>query len=166
MDSFISGSGFFILIETMQKNYKPCLFQKSGQPVRDSIEWGIYVKSIPFKLFPEIKELASRSWLDEDGDDEYYPSQPVFKAYEMDCQFVFIGVHGTANEQIKSFLTYLTTNGSFSLYDTYTQIGRKEVRYVSYSEDVFYRRDHENDIVVFSVKLKVNDPLTDITLKK
>ncbi len=89
----------------------------------------------------------------------------MYKAYEIDCEFVFIGTHGTANTQIRNFIRYLAENGSFSIYDTYTKIGRQHVRYVSYSENVFYRRDGENDIVVFSVKLKVNDPITEIILE-
>lgn len=111
-----------------------------------------------------MKDIPSRDWPDEHGNDEFIPDKPVYKAYEIECEFVFIGTHGTANEKIRSFLQYLAENGSFSIYDTYTKIGRQNVRYVSNSEDVFYRRDGENDIVVFSVTLKVNDPITDITL--
>ncbi len=121
------------------------------------MEWGIYIKSLPFKLFPEMKDLPSRDWYDENGDDEFVPDSPVYKAYEIECEFVFIGVHGTANVQIKSFLNYLAVGGKFKMYDTYTKIGRTEVRYMSYSEDVLYRREGGDDIVVFSVKLKVND---------
>lgn len=148
------------------QNYKPCLFQtKSDKGVfRDSMEWGIYIKSIPFKIFPEMKEVATRSWIDENGDSEFLPDQPVFKAYEMECEFVYIGSHGTANDKIRSFLEYLAYGGHFIIYDTYTKIGRKDVRYISYSEDVLYRRDGENDIVVFSVKLKVNDPISNLTI--
>lgn len=51
------------------------------------------------------------------------------------------------------------------IYDTYTKIGRTNVRYMSYSDNILYRRDSQDDIVVFSVKLKVNNPNTDITLK-
>ena len=130
------------------------------------MEWGIYIKSVPFKLFPDLKEPPSRDWQDEQGNDEYIPDVPYYKAYEIDCEFVFIGTNGTANTQIKAFLSYLAEGGKFKMYDTYTKIGRTDVRYVSYSEDVFYRREGQNDVVVFSVKLKVNDPLTDITLTK
>lgn len=121
------------------QNYKPCLFQTNADKgvFRDSLEWGIYVKSIPFKIFPEIKELAFRNWLDENGDDEYIPAQPVFKAYEMDCEFVFIGSHGTANERIRSFLEYLSNGGEFIIYDSYTQIGRK----LDFTRLLFYLSD-------------------------
>ena len=46
---------------------------EEGQPypVCESVnEWGIFCKKIPFKIFDKVKEPASRSWNDEDGDDE------------------------------------------------------------------------------------------------
>lgn len=146
------------------QNYKPCLFLTDSDKgkFRDSQEWNIYVKSIPFKVFPDRKDIASRDWPDENGDDEFIPETPVFKAYEIDCEFVFIGTHGTANTSITNFISYLANAGNFTIFDSYTQIGRQRVRYVSYSEKIFYRRDGENDIVVFSLKLKVNDPISNI----
>lgn len=42
---------------------------------------------------------------------------------------------------------------------SFTKIGKEDVRYLSYSEKVLYRREGANDIVVFTVKLKVNSPL-------
>ena len=132
----------------------------------DSQSFGVKVKHIPFKIFPDLKDLHSVSFHDEDGDDEFIPEVPRFKAYEMECEFFYKGLHGTANSEIKRFLTYLAMDGAFSIYDTYTGIGRTNVRYVSYSEDVLYRRDGEDDAVVFKVTLKVNDPITDITLRK
>lgn len=113
-----------------------------------------------------MKDIPSRDWPDEHGDDEYVPGTPYYKAYEMDCEFVFLGPHGTANAKIKDFLKFLAEGGKFRIYDTYTKIGRTEVRYMSYSENVLYRRDGQDDIVIFSVKLKINNPVSDITLTK
>lgn len=147
-------------------DYKPFLIQKlkANSPVKDSKEWGIWVKSMPFLLYPKLKEPAQRSWPDENGDDEYLPDSPVFEAYTMNVDFVFIGATGTANSQIKSFLNYLSKEGEFSIYDTYSKIGRTHVRYSSYSDKAFRRRENENDIVQFTVTFKVNDPITDINL--
>lgn len=146
--------------------YKPFLIQKltTGASVRDSREWNIYVKSVPFKVFPDMKDVPANDWYDQNGDDEYIPSPPYYKAYEIDCEFVFVGENGTANAQIKSLLKYLSESVMFKFYDTHSKIGRTNVRYVSTDDDVLYRKDGRNDIVVFSVTLKVNDPLTDIVL--
>lgn len=146
--------------------YKPLLFAKltDNAPVRNSMEWNIWVKSVPFKIFPDLKDIPSRDWVDENGDDEYIPNTPKYKAYEMECELVYIGAYESANTQIKSFLSYLSTGGAFKFYDTYTKIGRTNVRYVSFSDDALYRREGSDDIVQFSVTLKVNDPITDIIL--
>lgn len=148
--------------------YKPFLIQKltDNAPVRDSKEWNIWVKSVPFKLSSELQNIPSRTWIDEQGDDEYYPDTPTYKAYEIDCEFVYIGSYETANTQIKSFRDYLVNGGMFKLYDTFTKIGRTNVRYVKMDTDMFHRKEGGKDLVLFKVTLKVNDPVTDIILTK
>lgn len=154
----------------MINNYKPFLIKKlkEGSIVRDSSEWNIYVKHIPFQIAGEVKNVNTETWLDESGDDEFVPDTLLYKAYEMVCEFVFIGTHGTANAKINEFIAYLTKDSMFSIYDTYTKVGRTKVRLSKGVDDpsVMYRRDGENDVVVFSISLKVNDPTTEIKLTK
>lgn len=154
----------------MINNYKPFLIKKlkEGSIVRDSSEWNIYVKHIPFQIAGEVKNVNTETWLDESGDDEFVPDNLLYKAYEMVCEFVFIGTHGTANAKINEFIAYLTKDSMFSIYDTYTKVGRTKVRLSKGVDDpsVMYRRDGENDVVVFSISLKVNDPTTEIKLTK
>lgn len=124
--------------------------------------YGIYTKSVPFLLYPKVKEPFKNSWYDEDGDDEYLPEIPTYESYEMTLDFVYEGATNTSNAQIKSFLDFIQ-GGYFKLYDEYTGIGRQQVRYVSIDQDAtLYRR--EKDVVEFSVTFKVNDPITQITL--
>lgn len=152
----------------MSTQYKPFLIQKltENAPILSSKEWGVWVKHIPFKVFPDLKEIPSRPYPDEHGDYEFVPSKPFYKSYEIDCKFVFIGNSGTANEQIKSFLKYLAEGGMFKFYDTYSKIGRTNVRYVKTDDDpeILFRREGEKDIVQFKVTLKINDPITEILL--
>ena len=144
---------------------------KSDALVVDTLDnWGIVCKEFPFKLYGEAKELPSHDWKDEDGDDEYIPSELPIASYEVEVEFAYKGVMDSANANIKGFLDYLTgRDGSgveLMVYDTYTKIGRRSVRFVSVSEDVFYRQEEGGDVVVFSVTFKMNDPVTDITLSK
>lgn len=152
----------------MSNTYKPFLVKKlkDGSVVRDSTEWNIMVKSFPFKVYPDMKDVPKRDWVDENGDDEFTPDEPFFKAYEMECEFLFKGSHGTANTQIHSFIDYLSKNGTNAIYDSYTKIGKTKVRYVSYNPEIFHRREDKDDLVVFKLTLKVNDPVTNITLTK
>lgn len=130
--------------------------------------WGIVCKEFPFKLYGEAKELPSHDWKDEDGDDEYVPDELKIASYEMDVEFVYKGEMNTANTNIKDFLDYLTgrggTGAELMVYDTYTKIGRQHVRFVKVDDDVFWRSEGNEDVVVFVVTFKVNDPVTDITL--
>lgn len=132
--------------------------------------WGIVCKEFPFKLYGEAKELPSHDWKDEDGDDEYIPSELPIAAYELEVEFAYKGEMNSANEKIRGFLDYLTgrggTGAELMVYDTYTKIGRRHARYVNVGEDVFHRQEDGGDVVVFNVTFKVNDPVTDITLSK
>lgn len=144
---------------------------KSDALVVDTLDnWGIVCKEFPFKLYGEAKELPSHDWKDEDGDDEYIPSELPIASYEVEVEFAYKGVMDSANANIKGFLDYLTgRDGSgvkLAVYDTYTKIGRQHVRFASVSDDVFHRQEEGGDVVVFSVTFKVNDPVTDITLSK
>lgn len=148
--------------------YKPFLIKKlkEGSIVRDSMEWEILVKSFPFKLRPEMKEPSKRDWKDQNGDDEFILNTPVFKAYTMDVDFLFMGDFGNGNKKILDFIDYLTTDGEFSVYDSYTGIGRTHIRYASMKESAFRRREGNNDVISFSITFKVNDPVTQIKLTK
>ena len=144
---------------------------KSDALVVDTLDnWGIVCKEFPFKLYGEAKELPSHDWKDEDGDDEYIPSKLPIASYEVEVEFAYKGVMDSANANIKGFLDYLTgrdgSGAELMVYDTYTKIGRQNVRFVSVGDDVFYRQEEGGDVVVFSVTFKVNDPVTDITLSK
>ena len=131
-------------------------------------KWGIVCKELPFKLIGDAKDVVSRSWPDQHGDDEYLPDVLPIKAYDMTVEFAYKGAPGTANTKIKEFLHYLTgmdnSGVEFSVYDTYTKIGRQKIRFMSYEPTSIYRREGDLDVIVFKVKLKINDPVTDITL--
>lgn len=144
---------------------------KNDALVVDTLDsWGIVCKDFPFKLYGEAKELPKHDWKDVDGDDEYVPDTLPIAAYEMEVEFAYKGDMFTANSRIKGFLDYLTgrdgDGAEFMAYDTYTRIGRQNMRFVSVSEDVFHRETESGDVIVFVVTFKVNDPITEITLSK
>ena len=92
----------------------------------------------------------------------------------MEVEFAYKGDMFTANSIIKGFLDYLTgregDGAEFMCYDTFTRIGRQKMRFVSVSEDIFHRDQHNSeygcDVIVFSVSFKVNDAVPEITLSK
>ena len=140
---------------------------KSGASVVETIEdFGLYCVDIPFKPAGDVKDIVSRDWKDENGVDEYIPADGLkMSAYEIDVKFGYKGDKFGANKAISSLLSYLAT-GYVSIYDTYTDIGRQKVRLVKLNDDADLVRDDDSDILIFSVTLKVCDPITNIKLAK
>lgn len=165
----------FLYTNTM-KEYKALLIQKDVDkamdiPVYDTQQrWGIVCKKFPFVISGEAKDIKSRSWPDEDGDDEFIPDTIPMKAYEVDVEFVCVCKHGEAQVNISSFVDYLTGRDSgypgakLKIYDTNTKIGRKNVRFSKYKDDAFSMSTDSEDVVVFSMTFKINDPTTQIIL--
>ena len=59
-------------------------------------------------------------------------------------------------------LLYLAENGMFKFYDTFTNIGRTNVRYKKQTEDLYY--NEAENIATFKLTLRVTDPVTQVTL--
>lgn len=149
----------------------------SPYPICESVStWGVFCKSIPFKIMEKTKEPAKRSWNDEHGDDEYIPSGGLMlEAYTMKVEFgckllsgrdasTFEIAVSDVRQKVGTFLSYLRTAGMMKLYSTYTRIGRQNVRLESVSDDAKWKSEGGEEWLVFSVVLKVNDPVTDVTL--
>lgn len=149
-------------------------------PVYESVnQWGVWCKSIPFKLFDKVKEPAKRSWYDEHGDDEYISSGGLFvEGYtmkvELGCRSKDVtDTHGvvvkTAAENVRdsvsTFLSYLRSSGMVNVYSSYTGIGRQNVRLDSVDDNATWMQGEDGWwFLIFEVTLKVNDPVTDIDL--
>lgn len=150
------------------KPYSIYVKKENGRVIDTQDEWGIVCKEFTFLLYGESKELPKRDWHDEDGEDTFFPSQLAMAAYDLYVEFGYKGAMDSANVAVRSFLDYLTgRDGSgtyLSVYDTYTKIGRQGVYFKSVGQDVFVRNTSEGDLVVFNVKFRVTDPMTEITL--
>ena len=118
-------------------------------PVCESVAtWGIFCKSIPFKVFDKAKAPAKRSWNDEDGDDEYIPSSGLFmEAYTMKVELACkkgsdsMASVDNVRTNIGNFLAYLRQSGMMKLYSSHTRIGRQNVRLESVGDSVKWKSD-------------------------
>lgn len=148
-------------------NYKGILFQKDGESVRNSSEWGCYVTGSPYIPTPtKPKNIASQSWYDEHGDDEFIPEQLYYEAVEAELSFVYKGTVTKAKSQILAFIDYLR-GGYFKFYDQFYEIGRQKVRMVDFSEGAEFKYSDittGEGVATFSINIKINDPVTDVTL--
>lgn len=143
-----------------------------GYSVCESVAtWGIWCKTIPFKIMDKVKDPAKRTWYDEHGDDEYISSDGLFlEAYTMKVEFGCKKVNSSkasvadVRQKVGTFLEYLRTAGMMKLYSSYTRIGRQEVRLESVSDNAKWVSDENGEFLIFEVTFKVNDPVTDVTL--
>lgn len=148
-------------------DYKPFYIQTDADSVAvDTTEWGLVAKMTPFPALPVAKEPYRNEWLDEDGDEEY-TAQMHYESFEFEVTFYVKTLGADAEKtlisQMESFFSKIK-NGEFKIYDAYTGLGRKGVRYAEYSEESFKKTDKWAR-AIFVVKFKVNDPITRITLR-
>lgn len=150
-------------------DYKPFYIQAESDSVaKNTIEWGLVAKVNPYPLLPNPKQPYSNSWNDENGDDEWCEKM-YYESIEFTVSFyikAFDSEGKTAKElvrnQIDDFFAYIR-DGEFRIYDSYNGIGRRKVRYAGYEEDQFISRSDWAK-AIFSIKFKVNDPVTRMVL--
>lgn len=138
--------------------------------------YGVVCQEFPFKYFPEVKELPKRDWVDDDGDDVYYPTDGTkLKAFDIDVTFLYAGpIHtyqegGTTilgmRDNLTAFINFLygrNSGGSSCLliYDEYTDTAFRNVYVKEVSNDLYEYNDvNMNAHAQFKVKFRVNDPI-------
>lgn len=148
-------------------NYKPLYIQKGTNCYDTRTQWGLISKTNPYPMLPNPKDVYSIDWKDENGEDEFVTTikyQPI----EFSVQF-FIRAKKVNNDNpaadirtnMAAFFNIIK-DGEFSLYDSYTAIGRQKVRYAGYEEDSFeVNGDYAR--CIFTIKFKANDPTTFVT---
>ena len=146
-------------------DYKPFYIQTDADEVAiDTTVWGLVAKANPFPALPLPKEPYKNEWLDENGDDEFN-AKMFYEAFEFDVQFyvkAYDSPAGSGEEiirkQVDEFFAKIK-EGEFSIFDAYTGLGRRKVRYSGFSEDGF-KRGRNWARAIFSITFKVNDPVT------
>lgn len=142
-----------------------------GSHVMDTIDdFNVYTKDVPFVLYGEVKDLYANDWKDHSGLDEYIPDKLPLKEYEIEVEFTCKGCINSNKEKAKIFIDYLLgkdgSGARLKMYNTHTQIGRQNIRVLSINDDATLIKDGDTELLIFKVRFKVNDPDTDIVLKK
>lgn len=128
-------------------------------------EWYIMPTSHVFDVGKEQKDLPKNDWLDEHGDDEFVPDEPIYKAFEDEIEFAFKGGDDFL-EYISNFIHYLSHGGVFSMYDEHTKVGFENVRFVKYDPEADFIKEEQEVIIKFKVTFKINSPQSNIVLNK
>lgn len=123
--------------------------------------WGFLAKSTPYSALPEPKDPYKNEYLDRDGDDEYVESMS-YSSFEFDVQFYIRATGENAAVDIRSRMAAFFSavkEGEFMVYDEYTGLGRRKVRYAGCKDENFRER---NGVArcIFTITFKCNDPVT------
>lgn len=165
-------------------NYKPFYIQYGDNTTATDTrsEWGMIAKVNPFPALPTPKEPYSNKWLDENGVEEY-TDEMFYDSFEFAVSFYIRArstvvdnvVTETSTETIRKNMNNFFNaikKGSFMIYDSYTGLGRRDVRYAGFAEEEFKSRredgtDRSEDwaYTIFKITFKVNDPITFMTLR-
>ena len=153
-------------------NYKPFYIQTdSDASAIDTAErWGMVAKTNPYPAMPEPKEPYKNDFHDEDGDDEANAAMH-YQSFTFSVEFYVkayadgdTSAAAVLRSQMSAFFGHVR-NGEFRVYDSYTGLGRRRVRYAGYEEsDGGFRARDNWARLMFSVTFKVNDPVTAMTL--
>lgn len=155
----------------LMKGYKPFYIQVvsgGGKICHDTTEWGLVARTNPYTALPNPKEPYKNDWPGEDGDDEY-TAQMHYEAFEMQVGFYvkcFDSDGRTASAVLRSQLDAFFSairQGEFEVFDAYTQLGFRKVRFAGYGDEEVLSRDNWA-CLKFSATFKVNDPVTRMKL--
>lgn len=141
--------------------------RKSTGSVKSSLaSFGFAVLDIPWPPF-KAKELATRDWPGEDGEDVYIPARIPAAAYDIEIEMVYKGSRETAYTKYCALRNYLSgadgSGAELMVYDPYKRIGRKGV-FLKAMDDGEFMRSNVDEILSIPVTFRVSDPVTDITL--
>ena len=135
--------------------------------------YGMVLEDMPSIIPLTPKNIYSHSWPDEDGDDEYIPGTIRYEAVEVDFTFgcKSLSTDRTVFDMLSDFLAFLQS-GTFSFYGEHNGIGRQGVRFSELQDDAQYHKhtlrssgeDMSEEVLIFTVTLKINDPKTEIVL--
>lgn len=150
-------------------DYKPFYIQQEGSQAAINIldTYKVIVKTHDYPLSRKIKEPYRHSWFDQHGDEEYLGAL-YYEAFTFSAECAMFARDGVedANQSlragIRAFEDFLS-QGGFSVYDSWTGFGFKDVRLVEVSvgSNAFDYIDGRAR-VIFNVTFKVNDPATRI----
>ena len=153
-------------------DYRPFYVQYSGGKALDlRDEYAVVVKAHDYPLALTPKAVYANNWKDEDGEEEYIGLKGLFFepfTYTLECvMFARAASQDVAVADLtagmRGFVNALA-RGLFRVYDAWTGYGFQNVRLaeVPMPQEGSFTAWEGGARLIFSVKMKVNDPRTAI----
>lgn len=136
-------------------------------PAIDSRLYGFVAKSQPYPMLPNPKTPYGNNWLCENGEEEYV-NAIYYEPISFSVSFFARAKGAAAPADLREAMALFfgdVKEGYFSIFDAYTSIGRKDVRYDGFEEDAFSTDNfpEQGDYIariIFSLSFKCNAPTT------
>lgn len=148
----------------MNEPYSILLQKEKETTANDSIaKWGIGCCEFPFVLDGGSKDLATRDWPGEDGEDVFIPEELKLKPYDIEVKMTYVGPLAKSYDNLTAFRDYMTgadgLGASLCIYNSHTHIGRRGCHWLENSNPVFNVEESE-EVLQFTLKIRVSDPKT------
>lgn len=156
------------------KTYIQQLFNDGTQYTKGAVvdlleAFHIVCQEIPFKTNIRTKNVATRSWFDEDGTDAYIQKNIKIDQNDMKVDFLYKGTEQNIRTDISNFLKFIVgrnqgaIGSELAIYNELTGTGRKNVIVKEVSDKIYFISDYDPDsIASFSVTFTVFDPVTEV----
>ena len=151
-------------------DYKPFYIQlATGFAIDLLANNSVIVRARDYPSSLKVKEPYKNQWKDQHGDEEYIdPRGLKFEAFTLNLDCAMFARNSTELLAIKDLKTgmrafqNLLSGGFFKIYDSYTGYGFRNVRLQEFPkpEDEAFSVWNNCTRLLFSVVLKVNDPVT------
>ena len=132
-----------ILIQ--KQTYDGTDYENVGEIVDVYETYHILCQELPFKHLPKSKELPSRDWHDEDGEDVFMSKEGLrFQAYDLKVTFLYDGIEENMSSDLRNFINYISdcrgdeTGVFLAIYDEYTKIGRRGLYVKEIDDGLFF----------------------------
>lgn len=147
--------------------------------------WGIVCSAAPYRPAGDPKDVATRDWLDEHGEEVYIPADVKLKKFDFEVSFLCNGTEEEVKYNVSQFRNFLlgeesrykrkspsgpdvevvipSTGARLAIYDNYNSVGWKDVRFKAFSSDGLVMDNSDTEIVLeFKVTFEVFDPSTTV----
>lgn len=143
----------------MEQDRDTLIFIKSGSSKDLYKDFNIKTTSAPLFVPSNIKNLPSRNWADENGEDTYFPSESYFEAYETSISVIYKGVKGTFSTSFNNLIDYFTKGGTeLTIQSPYSNTSCNSAYFKGFSSIKLESSDDNGDVAEFDINFRITVP--------
>lgn len=145
------------------KDYSLYIQRANDNSAKGCVEnWNIAVVESCTDIDGGFRDLASREWADEDGEDVYIPASRKLNAYDAKWTLCYKGAASDAFGKLTDFRDWLSSGGLLMIYDPKTTTGRIGAYLSKFGTPTYWRKGNE-EVLKFEVTFRITSPRKGLT---